>query len=144
MAKRSTKASRATKSVRAVGNEKVPVICSECYEDFVFDNGIDGDEIVCPVCEHAADRPDEAQIARISEMRANEKKGFLKAFITFVIAMVGYLSWIGIADSAWYITQTADNQNYLFWGPIAIWGLGSMIMLVFSWKYESDRWEAYF
>ncbi len=124
---------------RPSGHELVDVICSECFEDFSFDTGVQTDTLVCPVCEHSANRPDDGTLHRISDLKRAEKMNFIITFALTMIACVAFTAWvILVRDPA----NAADGG--LFWGPIGVGGLATLVLIVFVFKYEGNRWEAYF
>ena len=124
---------------RPTGHELVPVICSECFEEFAFDTGVKTDSLTCPVCEHTASRPDDATLHRISSLRKAEKTNFM---ITLILTVVG-----GSSYGAWALLMTnpanADSGG-LFWGPLGLAILMVFVLMGFIFKYEGNRWETYF
>ena len=90
--RRSTGRARAV-SRKATGHELVPVICSECFEEFCFDTGVDSDSLTCPICEHSAARPDDGTLHRISSLRKAEKTNFAIAFLLTSLASGAFVAW---------------------------------------------------
>lgn len=124
---------------RGGGHELVPVICSECFEEFSFDTGVKSDTLTCPVCEHSASRPDDGTLHRISSLRKSEGTNFL---ITFVLTTVGFLAF-----GAWALVQINPANaldDAMFWGPLGVAGLCALVLMGFIVKYEGNRWETYF
>ena len=124
---------------RLSGHEVVPVVCSECYEELAYDSGSTATEIVCPVCEHSAGKPDDATLHHIADKRRTESKNFMVAFVTWGIGALGWGSWAVLAQN-----PSNAAEGGLFWGPVGIGILAFMTAMVFIWKYETSRWETYF
>lgn len=124
---------------RGSGHELLPVICSECHEDFMFDTGVKSDSLTCPVCEHEAGRPEDAQLHHIAERRRQEKGAQTMAVLFVVVGLLGFAAWVVmISDPA----NHADQGK--FWGPLAVSFLSAILLMVFGVKYENNRWETYF
>jgi hypothetical protein len=121
------------------GHELVPVVCSECYEELTYDSGSTATEIVCPVCEHSAGKPDDATLHHIADKRRTESKNFKVAFLMFAAGGAGWLSWAVLAQNP---ANAADSG--LFWGPAGLGILAFLTAFIFIWKYETSRWETYF
>lgn len=137
--KKSTGRVKAVAAPRLSGHELIPVVCSECYEELVYDSGSKAEEIVCPVCEHSAGKPDQATLHHISDKRRMEKKNFVLAFSFWLIGILGVGSWTVLAQSP---VNAADDA--MFWGPIGVGGLCLFIVMFLGAKYEGSRWEVYF
>ncbi|HZU96649.1 MAG TPA: hypothetical protein VFF73_08165 [Planctomycetota bacterium] len=124
------------------GHELVPVICSECYEELVFDSGVKSDVLTCPICEHQAARPDDAQLAIIAEKRGQEKKNFMVGLILCVVSMAAFAVWIWLLRNP-HTNATENGPG--FYGPVAVSGLAYLGCLVFTLsKYEGARHDVYF
>lgn len=121
------------------GHELIPVMCSECYEELTYDTGSAATEIVCPVCEHSAGKPQDADLHHIADKRRSEKKSFLTVFIIWLIGAIGWGAWAVLAQSP---VHAADNA--MFWGPAGVGILAFMIVMILVFKYENNRWETYF
>jgi hypothetical protein len=129
----------ATAKPRGSGHELIPVLCSECYEEFIFDSGVAAKVLTCPVCEHQAARPDDALLHKINDLRSAEKIGFMMSvgltgfgfFFMVVWAMLG--------------KNPHNHDGAAFWAPLAI-GLLAMIGggVAGAMKYEAARHETYF
>lgn len=137
--KKSTGRVKAVAAPKLSGHELIPVVCSECYEELVYDSGSKAEEIVCPVCEHSAGKPDQATLHHISDKRRTEKKNFVVAFALWLIGVLGMSSWAVLAQSP---VNAADDA--MFWGPVGVGGLCLFVVLFLGWKYENNRWEVYF
>lgn len=137
--RKTTGRARAVRRKSGGGHELIPVICSECFEDFSFDTSVKSDTLTCPVCEHSAARPDDGTLHRIHSLRKAEQTNYL---ITMVLTIVGSLAF-----AIWGVVQTnpanaADDA--MFWGPIGVAGLAALVLMGFVVKYEGNRWEMYF
>jgi hypothetical protein len=121
------------------GHELIPVMCSECYEELTYDTGSAATEIVCPVCEHSAGKPQDADLHHIADKRRSEKKSFMMVFIIWLVGAIGWGAWIVLAQNP---VHAADNG--IFWGPLAIGLLAFLIVMIMVFKYENNRWETYF
>jgi hypothetical protein len=137
---RSGRRSGAHRSVpKPTGHELIPVICSECFEDFAFDTGVKTDTLTCPVCEHTAQRPSDADLHHNSAKRRREKTNFM---ITLILTLVG-----GGSYGLWALLMTNPanaDDGAMFWGPMGVAILSVLVLMGFIFKYEGDRWEAYF
>lgn len=137
--KKSTGRMKAVSAPKLSGHELIPVICSECYEELVYDSGSKSEEIVCPVCEHSAGKPDQATLHHISDKRRTEKKNFVLAFTLWLLGAGGMGSWAILAQNP---ANAADDG--MFWGPFGVGMLGFLVVLILGVKYENNRWEVYF
>lgn len=144
--KASGKATAATRPVQPAASprtsathEKFPVTCSECYEEFTFDSGVPGDSIICPICSHAARRPDDPLLNRIADLKGAEKRKFMMAFLAFLLSLGSFLAWIVLIDDP---KKAADDA--MFWGPVGASVLFLLVTVVFGLGYEKSRWETYF
>src|SRR5262245_50978140 len=121
VAAKSAAQKKATGKVKAVGGARssgaplVPVICSECHEDFMFDTGARSEEITCPICEHAAGKPDDAALHKIATQRSAEKTNFWLAFGLMLGAGIFYLVWICLMGN-----PANANDDGAFWGPLGL------------------------
>jgi hypothetical protein len=137
-----TSARAAPPRPRGSGHELVPVICSECYEELVFDSGVSSDVLTCPVCEHQAARPDDAQLAIIASHRSSEKTNFMISLILCLVSLGAFFFWINALRNP---HTNANENNALFYGPSVIAGLCYLGCLIFTLaKYEGNRHEVYF
>ena len=133
---------RAAMAPRGSGHELVPVICSECYEELVFDSGVASPVLTCPICEHQAARPDDAQLAVIAEKRKQESTNFKLGLFLCVVSVVAFGVWIWVLRNP----HTNANENGpAFYGPMAVSLLAYLGCLGFTLgKYESARHDVYF
>jgi cobalamin biosynthesis Mg chelatase CobN len=139
---KSTSARATVSAPRGSGHELVPVICSECYEELVFDSGVPSPVLTCPICEHQAARPDDAQLAVIAEKRKQESTNFKLGLILCVVSVVAFGVWI------WLLRNPHTNANEngpAFYGPMAVSLLAYLGCLGFTLgKYEGARHDVYF
>ena len=213
---RSASVSRASSATRrsapaAKAATGILVICSECHLDCLYDPSAGLESIVCPACEHSCDRPDDAQVHRVSDLASKGQKGFVLNFVLLVAAVVvafyGMSTIVGpeldaaieAAKAAAIATEnnaalveaaraaaiaaeadpalieaskaaviaaennaplteaakaatsavpvasiTAENSPGLVYGSLGTSLLLLLVLMIFSYKYESNRWEAYF
>lgn len=124
------------------GHELVPVICSECYEELVFDSGVRSDVLTCPICEHQAARPDDAQLAIIAEKRKQEKTNFMIGLVLCLVSVGAFFVWIWVLRNP---HNNSQENNAAFYGPMAVSLLTYIGCLAFTLsKYESARHDVYF
>lgn len=124
---------------RPSGNEMVPVVCSECYEELMYDTGSAAEEIVCPVCEHSAGKPDDATLHHISDKRRTEKKNFMLVFTLWLVGAVSLAGWVVLAQNP---INAADDG--MFYGPFGLGAMMFLVTMILCFKYENSRWETYF
>jgi hypothetical protein len=124
------------------GADLVPVICSECYEEFVFDSKVKSDTLTCPICEHQASRPDDAQLAVIAEKRKQEKTNFSIALGLCLGSLLFFMIWVLALRNP---HTNAHEAGAMFYGP------GVVALLLFLGccgmtlgKYEGARHDVYF
>lgn len=130
---------KAAKAPRPSGHELLPVICSECFEDFMFDTGVKTDTLTCPVCEHETGRPDDAQLHHIAERRRQEKSAQTLAVLFTLVGLAAFAGWV------FMISDPANHSDSgKFWGPLGVSILCGLLLMVFGVKYENNRWETYF
>jgi hypothetical protein len=129
----------ATARPRGRGHELIPVICSECYEDFIFDSGVATKNLTCPVCEHQAARPDDALLHKINELRSAEKKALTLSLGLVALGLCLMLAWALLSRNP------HNHDGVAFWGPLGVGLLGLLagggLGLA---KYEGARHETYF
>ena len=124
------------------GHDLVPVICSECYEELVFDSGVSSDVLTCPICEHQAARPDDAQLAIIAQNRSNEKKNFMIGLILCLVSIGAFGVWIWVLRNP---HNNSQENNAAFYGPMVVSLLTYIGCLAFTLsKYETARHDVYF
>lgn len=136
---RSTGRSKAVKAPRASGHELIDVVCSECFSELAFDTGVRSETLECPVCGHAADRPDDGTLHRVSGLRKSERTNFVIAAILCLIGVGGMVAWSVLQKD-----PLNANDSALYWGPLGASIFAALILFGFSVKYEGNRWETYF
>lgn len=117
----------------------MPVICSECHEDLLYDSSVNSDGIVCPICEHSAMKPDAAQLHHIAEKRRQEKSAFTITAVLTGVALASFAAWAVLMKNP---ANSLDDG--MFYGPLGVSGLSALVLLIFIFKYEGNRWEVYF
>ncbi len=133
---------RSVSAPRGSGHELVPVICSECYEELVFDSGVASPVLTCPICEHQAARPDDAQLAVIAEKRKQESTNFKLGLSLCVVSVVAFGVWIWLLRNP---HTNANDNGPAFYGPVAVSLLAYLGCLGFTLgKYEGARHDVYF
>jgi hypothetical protein len=121
------------------GHETIRITCSECYEEFAFHSGVPGDEIMCPVCEHTAQRPDDGQLHRVADLARKERSRALLTVLLLVAHLGAFAVWLfGFSENP---TLSAESIVY---APIGVCVLSFLALVVLGWQYESNRHEAYF
>lgn len=135
-ARRSTGRARAVTS-KGTGHELIPVVCSDCFDEFAFDTGTSGDTLTCPVCEHTVNRPDDGVLHRVNSHRGDERTNAIVALALLGVGMIGWLAWVVLAGNP--ATEGAG-----FWGPLGLALLAALGLVVFTFRYEGNRWEVYF
>lgn len=136
---RSTGRSKAVKTARPSGHALIDVVCSECFTELAFDTGVKSEMLECPICGHAADRPDDGTLHRISGLRKAEKTNFMIAAILCLVGVGGFIAWAVLQKNP----VNADD-GAMYWGPLGASLLAALILMGFSFKYEGNRWETYF
>lgn len=119
----------------------IPVVCSECYSDFIFLPATSSATASCPVCMHSGQIPDASEVARIGMAKASEKKAFISATIPgFLFLGIGmyYLTQLNSAGSP---EALGAAMNYSLLGGTMLMFL---ITIVFAARYEKCRSEVYF
>lgn len=124
---------------RGSGNQLVPVICSECHEDLLYDSSVNSDGMMCPICEHSASKPDGAQLHHIAEKRRQEKSAFTICAVLTGVALASFAAWAVLMRNP---ANSLDDG--MFWGPLGIALLSTLVLTIFAVKYEGNRWEVYF
>lgn len=129
----------ATAKPRGSGHELIPVLCSECYEEFIFDSGVRAQVLTCPVCEHQAARPDDALLHKINDLRSAEKSGAMMSVGLVTFGFVLMLVWVFLGRNP------HNHEGAPFWGPV----LGGVLLMLVGGilgavKYEGSRHETYF
>lgn len=135
---------RSTGKVKAVaprpsGHELVPVVCSECFGEFSFDTGVKSESIECPLCGHTSSRPDDQTLVKISGLQKGEKTSFVVAFFLFLLGVPTLLGW----EVAMH-NDVNFKDGGMFYGPLGLAVVLLIVLIVFIFKYEGNRWEVYF
>lgn len=121
------------------GAKLVPVVCSECHEELMYDTGAQGD-LVCPICEHSANRPGDAALHDMSGQLGSERSLAMIGVILFLLATGLMTAWATTSQNPANLLPTSN----MWWGtlgPAILCWLGLAVVAV---KYESSRYECYF
>lgn len=121
------------------GAKLVPVVCSECHEELMYDTGAQGD-LVCPICEHSANRPGDAALHDMSGQLGSERSLAMIGVVLFLLATVLMTAWATTSQNPANLLPTSN----MWWGtlgPAILCWLGLAVVAV---KYESSRYECYF
>ncbi|MDE0959338.1 MAG: hypothetical protein OSB09_01000 [Planctomycetota bacterium] len=119
----------------------IPVVCSECYSDFLFMQNSSSTSANCPICMHSGQVPDSGEIARISMAKASEKKALISASVPGILFILIGLIYLMQLNSAGSTTELGPALNYSLLGGTILFFL---ITLVFAARYEKSRSEIYF
>ncbi|MBN1420404.1 MAG: hypothetical protein JXP34_16620 [Planctomycetes bacterium] len=118
----------------------MPIVCSDCYEEFLVPVAETPERIVCPECRHVGLRTEEDFLAKAMTQKQEEKKLYLLAVVTGVLFVLSLFVW-GIQNSFAKEPDVSPTTNYLF---LAV----SLILLIgwisFAFKYERSRCDVYF
>lgn len=119
----------------------IPVVCSECYSDFLFMPNTSSTSANCPVCMHSGQVPDSGEVARISMAKATEQKALIAASVPGVLFVLIGLIYLMQLNSAGSPAELGPALNYsLLGGTILLF----LITIVFAARYEKSRSEIYF
>ena len=121
------------------GHAVVEMVCAECLHECVFDTGNKADELICPCGDRTVPRPDDVVLGRLSSARSGEKRNFVINFIIFLVAFGCLMTWMLLMQDSAH-----EAEKGLSYGLLGGSGVGFLILMVMTFKYESDRWEAYF
>lgn len=119
----------------------IPVVCSECYSDFLFMPATSSTTASCPVCMHSGQVPDSSEVARIVMAKASEKKAFISATIPGFLFIVVGMYYLVQLNSAGSPEALGAAMNYSLLGVTVLMFL---ITIVFAARYEKCRSEVYF
>ena len=132
-----------------VPESAIPVVCSECFGDFLLSTKTEKDRISCPVCGHVG-LIDEGTFDEISRARQKHRKNFLVALVVTGLSFLLLLAY-GLMNSwplaavregdSWAISPADETTN------MVLLGLGVLLLIVgfvVINKYEKSRVEVYF
>jgi hypothetical protein len=119
----------------------VPVVCSECYADFLYISQSKSTNLSCPSCGHSGTVPESAEVQRLEMAKASEKKAFYTAVIPGVLFLVVGLYYFLQLNSAGTASDLGAAMNYGLIGTTLVLFL---VTIVFAARYEKARCEVYF
>ncbi|NRA76304.1 MAG: hypothetical protein HRU16_10225 [Planctomycetes bacterium] len=119
----------------------IPVVCSECYSDFLYVTSSDSKSVSCPACGHGGSVPESAEIQRLELAKASEKKAFMTAVVPGLLFLLFGLFYFMQLNSAGSTDALGPAMNY---GLIGVTVLLFLITIIFAARYEKTRCEVYF
>ncbi len=119
----------------------VPVVCSECYTDFVYVSQSKSTNLACPACGHGGTVPDSGEIQRLEMAKASEKKAFYTAIIPGILFLIVGLYYFLQLNAAGTAANLGAAMNYGLIGTTLVLFL---VTIVFAARYEKARCEVYF
>ena len=154
MAKRTRKAGRAkspakkskpriakTKAPRAPSGSTISVVCSECYEDFVFHMANTSDQITCPECMHVGIPPEAAEKSEFGAAVANTRSKLVAAIVPAMLFCITGYYYISSLNEAGSVASLGSGMNYGLLGALAVTFIATLAMGI---RYEKNRNEVYF
>jgi hypothetical protein len=128
----------------------VPVVCSECFGDFLLSTKTDKDRVTCPSCGHVGIIEDDTFVT-VARARQNHKKSFIAALAVNVAAVLCFVVY-GLANSWPFAAQKTPAGVYSVSAGdetmnMALLGLGGVLLLAGLFlvpRYERSRVEVYF
>ena len=130
---------RIAKASAPVGG--IPVVCSECYTDFLYVMISEAKTVSCPACGHGGSVPEAGEIQRLDMAKVGEKKAFRSAIVPGSLFLLFGLFYFMQLNSAGSADALGPTMNY---GLIAVTVLLFLITIVFAARYEKARCEVYF
>jgi hypothetical protein len=118
-----------------------PVICSECYTDFVFNPKTTATQVTCPVCMHVGGVAERDAQAKFQIAKGRERKKFMGGLIPGVLFLATGLVWMFLLNRAGSAEALGAPQHYGLLGVTLILFITTVFQGV---KYESARYEVYF
>src|SRR5258706_220729 len=85
--------------------------------DSTDDAGSGSEALPCPICEHQAARPNDADLARIAEKRGQEKTGFIISLALCLVALAAFFVWVHMLGNP---HVNAQENGPGFYGPLAV------------------------
>jgi hypothetical protein len=119
----------------------IPVVCSECYTDFLYVMMSESKTVSCPACGHGGSVPEAGEIQRLDMAKAGEKKAFRSAIVPGSLFLLFGLFYFMQLNSAGSADALGPAMNY---GLIGVTVLLFLITIVFAARYEKARCEVYF
>ncbi len=119
----------------------IPVVCSECYTDFLYVTLSESKNVSCPACGHGGSVPEAGEVQRLEMAKASEKKAFLSAVVPGILFLLFGFFYFMQLNSAGSADALGPTMNY---GLIAVTVLLFLVTIVFAARYEKARCEVYF
>ena len=130
----------AAKPVRA--GKALSFVCSECYTTISLPVNYSKEKVTCPECFHVGKKPDEDFLRTVGTHKNGERSSFV------LTCIVGLLTLIVLAAAVWLRTPygTMEGDDLSTWTMVLLGGGGllTIIFLALLWRFENNRWEAYF
>jgi hypothetical protein len=148
-AKKEKKAAPPPRPKPRVPESGVPVVCSECYGDFLLSPETKKDQVTCPGCGHVG-IIEEDTFQDISRQRQNHRMNFLLATAVTTLSFVLFLAF-GLLNSwpfgaekqkgGWTVPVGDETVNMVLLGLGVLLLLGGFFLVA---RYEKSRVEVYF
>ncbi|HIA28080.1 MAG TPA: hypothetical protein EYN79_08215 [Planctomycetes bacterium] len=117
------------------------VICSECYEDFVYHMNVSADPITCSECMHVGVAPSPADKAKFSAAVAKTRSHLIAAIIPAFLFLGTILFYVSSLNDSGSIEALGSGMHYGLLATLTITFLATMAMAI---RYEKNRNEVYF
>jgi len=124
---------------RAAG-AKVPIVCSDCFEEFLVPVAETPERIVCPECRHVGLRSEDDFLAKAMTQKAEERKLFTLSLASGILFVLSLFIW-GMQNSFAKEPDISPTTNYVFLGVSLLLLIG---WISFAFKYERSRCDVYF
>jgi hypothetical protein len=125
--------------IGATGPKPFPVICIECYEEFIADPGRDAKVIHCPECDHPAKMPEEEFLEKWTIYKRAERNRLIGAIVSFTFMAILAVIWVLLLAKPENAKKGALNMVFPAFMLISF-----MVGVFFAIIYERGRHEAYF
>ncbi|TET35559.1 MAG: hypothetical protein E3J72_10435 [Planctomycetota bacterium] len=125
--------------IGATGPRPFPIICIECYEEFIIDPGRDTKVVHCPECDHPAKMPEEEFLEKWTIYKRSERNRLIGAVVSFAFMAVLGVIWVLLLAKPENAKKGALNMVFPAFMLISF-----MVGVFFSIIYERGRHEAYF
>jgi len=122
-------------------SDGIPVVCSECYSDFLYVSASQSTSVACLACGHTGMVPESAEIQRLEMAKAIEKKAFYTAVTPGVLFLIAGIYYFMQLNSAGSPDKLGAAMNY---GLIGVTVVLFLVTIVFAARYEKARCEVYF
>ncbi len=124
------------------GGKTYEIVCSECYSSFSMRQDSSASSINCPECLHSGNMGAKDVMSKIAIAKSAEQSNFTKALIPAILFIVTGLSWtLFLTARAVAGEAVSAGVNYGFLSATLILFIATVAL---GFKYESNRYEAYF